>query len=295
VSGTKILDQEGRITTLSGPSFFWTNTAFNNFRFYNAENVAYFADVWNASVVRAAVGAQFEGSILEEPEVNLARAVTLIDAAIEEGLYVIVDWHSHQAEMNEAEAIDFFTEIATLYGDTPNVIYEIYNEPETTRPYAERVIDAIREIDPDNLIIVGTPNFSIQIAPVVQDPIAGESNILYAFHFYAASHGDAERASARAAIDAGLPLFISEFGTVTFTGDGLIDRFSTNEWIALMEENDLSFAIWSVSDTFDSSSFLITNVPSAGPYTDAQLTEAGELAMELVSTFESDNAGEIPQ
>ena len=301
VEGSKLVGADGTIVSLTGPSFFWTNTDFNQFRFYNAENVAFFAEEWNATVVRAAVGAQFDGSILEDPEGNMERAITLIDAAIEAGIYVIVDWHSHQAEQNEAEAIAFFTEIAGLYGTTPNLIYEIYNEPgegvdwsADVRPYAQRVIDAIRAIDPDNLILVGTEAFSQRVDLALADPVIGETNIAYTFHFYAASHMETLRAPVRTAIEQGLPVFISEWGPVEFTGDGLIDRFSTEEWLTFMRENDLSHLVWSVSDTFDSNSLLIRNAPTEGPYSDADLTEAGELAREIISEWTTDNAGRTP-
>jgi hypothetical protein len=52
---------------------------------------------------------------------------------------------------------------------TPNVIYEIYNEPndgktwDGIRNYSIALIDTIRRYDPDNLIVVGTPNFSSDV------------------------------------------------------------------------------------------------------------------------------------
>ena len=167
ISGKHILDKNGAVTSLAGPSFFWSNTGWGQDRFYTRGAVETFARDWKAGIVRVAVGAQNDGSILKDRRGNLARAQTVIEAAIDNGLYVIVDWHSHQAERDLGEAQAFFTHIAKRYGHTPNIIYEIYNEPlDTTdwnrvvKPYAERMIKTIRAIDPDNLIIVGTQTWS---------------------------------------------------------------------------------------------------------------------------------------
>jgi endoglucanase len=87
---------------------------------------------------------------LENPDVEFAKAEAVIDAAISNGIYVIVDWHDHHAEDHEAQAIQFFEKVATKYGNEPNIIYEIYNEPlqiswsDVLKPYHERLIRAIR-------------------------------------------------------------------------------------------------------------------------------------------------------
>ena len=164
----------------------------------------------------------------------------------------------------------------------------------TIKPYAERMIDEIRAIDPDNLIIVGTEFFSQGVDIAAADPILGETNIVYALHFYAATHMDGLRDRARTAIAAGLPLFVSEWGPVEANGDGLADPFSTEEWLALMREHDLSHTIWSVSDTFDSHSFLVRNAPSEGPFRDRQLTGTGEIARDIIDGWSTENAGIRP-
>lgn len=67
--------------------------------------------------------------------------------------------------------------MAQTYGNKPNVIYEVYNEPINSswtndiKPYAEQVIDAIRSIDPDNLIIVGTRFYSAYVNEAADNPI----------------------------------------------------------------------------------------------------------------------------
>ena len=159
VVGPHIRGQHGQVTSLAGPSFFWSNTGWGQDRFYTAGAVKTFAKDWNAGIVRVAMGAQNNGSFLKDPQGNARRMETVVEAAIANGLYVIVDWHSHQAEKNTQEAVRFFSVLAKKYGHTPNLIYEIYNEPldttdwsRTIKPYAETVIAAIRRIDPDNSV-----------------------------------------------------------------------------------------------------------------------------------------------
>ncbi|MTV40622.1 glycoside hydrolase family 5 protein [Duganella radicis] len=165
IEGSQLVDQHGKQVALAGPSFFWSNTGWGQERFYNAEAVKTFATGWHASVVRAAMGVDEGGGLLEDVA-NRARVETVVDAAIANGIYVIIDWHSHHAEQYPDQAVAFFTAMARKYGGTPNVIYEIYNEPldvswsGTIKPYAEKVIAAIRAADPDNLIVVGTPKWS---------------------------------------------------------------------------------------------------------------------------------------
>lgn len=289
ISGKHIVDKNGAVTSLAGPSFFWSNTGWGQDRFYTRGAVETFARDWKAGIVRVAVGAQNDGSILKDRRGNLTRAQTVIEAAIDNGLYVIVDWHSHQAERDLGEAQAFFTHIAKRYGHTPNLIYEIYNEPlDTTdwnrvvKPYAERVIRTIRAIDPDNLIIVGTQTWSQDIDKAADNPIRGQSNILYALHFYAATHKGALREKAEYAINKGLPIIISEWGTVTYSGDGFLDVNSSIEWMKFAKRHKLSHLAWAVSDKNESASMLRPGASSNGRWTQRDLTPSGRLVRDIM-------------
>ena len=85
---------------MAGVSLFWSNTGWGQERFYNSEAIASFAKDWKAGIIRIAMGAQGTGSYLEKKKANLDRVTSVIDAAIANEIYVIVDWHSHQAEQN---------------------------------------------------------------------------------------------------------------------------------------------------------------------------------------------------
>ena len=289
VVGPHIRNQNGEITSLAGPSFFWSNTGWKQDKYYTAGAVETFAKDWNAGIIRIAMGAEGNGSYLEDPGGNSDRVVTLIDAAIANGLYVIVDWHSHRAEKDVDVAVSFFKALAEAYGDTPNLIYEIYNEPldttdwaKTIKPYANTVISAIREIDPDNLIIVGTPSWAQRVDVAADNPLTGHSNILYALHFYAATHKAELRRKADYAIEADLPLIISEWGTVTYNGDGYMDEKSTREWMAFARKHHLTHLNWAVSDKNETASMLRPKANPNGGWTTEDLTPSGRLARDII-------------
>lgn len=289
VVGPHVLDQSDEITSLAGPSFFWSNTGWGQERFYTKGAVETFAKDWNAGIIRVAMGAQGSGNYLEDEAGNIERVVTVVNAAIENGLYVVIDWHSHHAEKDIEEAKLFFTAIAQAYGEYPNVIYEIYNEPLNTtdwstvvKPYAEELIETIRAIDPDNLIIVGTQSWDQDLDKAADDPITGQSNILYALHFYAASHKGDLRKKAEYAIGKGLPLIISEWGSVTYNGDGKFDKKSTLKWMEFAKKHHLSHMNWSVSDKDETASMFKPSASSDGGWTDKDLTPSGRLVRDII-------------
>ena len=292
VVGPHIRGQHGQVTSLAGPSFFWSNTGWGQDRFYTAGAVKTFAKDWNAGIVRVAMGAQNNGSFLKDPQGNARRMETVVEAAIANGLYVIVDWHSHQAEKNTQEAARFFSVLAKKYGHTPNLIYEIYNEPldttdwsRTIKPYAETVIAAIRRIDPDNLIIVGTPRWDQDVHIAADNPIRGHRNILYALHFYAATHKGELRKKAQYAINKGLPLILAEWGSVTYSGDGYMDVASTREWMTFAKRNGLTHLNWAVSDKNEGASMLRRGASSHGGWSERDLTPSGRLARDIMRSW----------
>ncbi|MEP0391801.1 glycoside hydrolase family 5 protein [Erythrobacter sp.] len=292
VEGRFVVGAHGEAVSLAGPSFFWSNTGWPGEKYYNAQTVERFAKDWRAGMVRAAIAAENEGSYLTDPKANTERAYAIIDAAIAQGVYVIVDWHSHRAEENVTEATAFFTDIATRYGDKPNVIYEIYNEPlDTTdwetviKPYAEEIIGVIREIDPDNIIVVGTQSWDQRVDKAADDPIVGQKNLVYALHFYAASHKDYHLKLAQYAVDKGLPLMITEWGSVTYDGDGSVDYESSLVWLAFIRENKLSHAIWAVSDKDEGSAMLRPGASSNGDWSENDLSDSGKFARDVIRNW----------
>lgn len=284
IEGTALLNTDGDTVVLTGPSFGWHG---NWGRFYTPGSVKAVKEKWGANVTRAAIGAHTSGDVLNSYEADSAYAVNsaiaVIDAAIANDMYVICDWHSHENRKENAKK--FFEVISEKYGDDPHIIYEIWNEPlqiqwQEIKDYAAEVIPVIRKNAPNSVVIVGTPSWDQEVDKAAADPLK-EKNVTYALHYYAATHKDYLRERAQQAIDAGLPLFISECGSMEATGDGPIDYESWNAWVDLADRNKLSMLMWSISDKVETCSMLEPGAPSDGmQWTDDNLKEWARLVKE---------------
>ena len=287
VNGNSIVDKNGDAVSFAGNSFFWSNDNWGGERYYKSEVVSWLKEDWNTTIVRAAMGVEDPGGYLDNKAANKNRVKTIVDAAIDEGLYVIIDWHSHHAEDNTNEAVLFFQEMADLYGEHDNVIYEVYNEPldiswsNIIKPYAVSVITAIRAIDPDNLIVVGTPEWSQRIDLAAADPIIGFSNIAYTLHFYTIYHQQWLRDRANAALDDGIALFVTEWGSI---GYSLVDP-EANKWMAWCFDNKISHCNWAVDDKEEEWSILVPGASTSGGWEYDDLTDAGKLARNIIQNW----------
>jgi len=285
VDGLQIKDEKGNPVVLRGMSFGWHNWWP---RFYTPGTVEWLHKDWNSNVVRAAMGIEPDGGYLKNQTWSKQVIKTVVDAAIKENIYVIIDWHSHN--INEKEAIEFFKEMATTYGKNPHVIYEIFNEPDqeswqAVKAYSIQVINAIRAIDPDNLILVGSPHWDQDIHLAADDPITGQTNLMYTMHFYAATHKQWLRDRCDYALKKGLPLFISESAGMEATGNGPLNMEEWVKWIEWAEERKISWITWSVSDKDETCSVLLPTAASNGKWKVEDLKESGARARELIRKY----------
>ena len=285
VDGNRIVGADGKPVSLAGVSFGWSQWEARPY--YNAGVVNWLKQDWKAGIVRAALGIDPTG-YLSHPEDEKARVCAVVDAAIAADLYVIIDWHDHHANEHAELAIAFFQEMARKYGRRPHVMYEIFNEPikgltwgADVKPYAEKVIAAIRAIDPASLIIVGTPNWSQDVELAAADPLKAD-NIAYTLHFYAGTHKQRLRDKALKALQLGLPLFVTEWGTCTADGRGKVDVESTNAWMAFMREWGLSHCNWAIYDKPETAAIIVPGAAPTGGWTSKDLTESGRFARELI-------------
>lgn len=204
-----------------------------------------------------------------------------VQAAIENDIYVIIDYHSHIAAENVNRAKEFFKIQAKKWGAYDNVIFEIFNEPlckpghgawadisgnmcneyggmitwSEIKAYAEEVIPVIRRYS-DNLIVVGTPQWSARPGDVVGSAI-DDPNVAYTLHFYAGYTDDGATSgynttNADNAISHGLSVFVTEWGTIGYDGAGTIgDPVNHSDaqnvsWQTWMNANKLSSANWNL-------------------------------------------------
>lgn len=297
VAGNKIVDKNNQPISLAGNSLFWSNDGWGGEKYYNANVVGWLKNNWQAKIVRVAMGTNESGGYLSNPTREKQKVKTVVDACIAAGLYVIIDWHSHQAEQQQQQAIAFFREMATTYGNSPNVLYEVYNEPlqvswsGVVKPYAEAVAGAIRAIDPDNLIIVGTPTWSQDVDVAANDPITRYSNIAYTLHFYAATHKASLRTKAQAALSKGVALFVTEYGTTEASGNGYVDAASTQEWMTFMKQNGISHLNWAVNDKAESASIFKPGTSPTAAWSDSYLTQSGALVKGYIQNWNGTTTG----
>ena len=278
--------------SLSGMSLFWSNNGWGGEKFYNKKVLEWLKTDWKATVVRAAMGVEEGGGYLQDPETNKAKLMTVVDAAIELHMYVIIDWHSHYAHQHQAEAVEFFTEMAKTYAGHNNVIYELWNEPKNdvswkdhVKPYSEAVIKAIRTFDKDNLILVGSPTWSQDVDTAASDPITGYENIGYTLHFYAGTHGQNLRDKATTALNKNAAVFVTEWGSVNADGNGGVNLVETNAWVEYMKANNLSNCNWSLNDKQEGASALNPGASIYGGWTEADLTESGKYVREMIRNW----------
>jgi endoglucanase len=285
VKGNRLVDQHGDTIMLQGVSYGWHNWWP---RFYNKGTVQWLAGDWACSVVRAAMGVEPDKGYLAEPEWSTRLMEAVIDGAIEDDIYVIIDWHSHGIQLEAAKT--FFAEMAKKYGQYPHVIYEIFNEPvrdswDTIKAYSVEVIKTIRQYDPDNIILVGSPHWDQDIHLVADNPITGCNNLMYTLYFYANTHGKSLRDRGDYAMKNGIPLFVSESAGMSANGNGPINYEAWHTWIDWMRENQISWVSWSISDKNETCSMLYPSADSEGNWKETDLKESGIKTRELLRRF----------
>lgn len=314
VIGTRLCDENGEAVQLRG-----LNThGIQWFPIYKDLTIPNAVEYFGIDIVRPAmyvedwIGDDFWNGYLAHPEEVKQWEKDFIEDAIDAGVYVVIDWHLHNDPSPFTQsALDFFAEMSAAYGQYPNIIFDICNEPlggvtwSTIKNYAEQIIPVIRNNDPDNdenIIIVGTPNWCQYVDVSANDPIVGYNNIIYALHFYAASHTNNYR---KRALDALLgtnsmgnnpnknqiPLIASEWGTSDY-GASYNDFSQSQKWIDLLNEHVISWINWSLSNKDEATSIFQPTVSLAGPWTDSDLTISGRWVKTLL---ESEGSTEIFQ
>lgn len=196
----------GEKAQFTGPSLFWSCSASN---WWTKETINWLVDDWHIQVIRCPVsiapgkytGGTFKtydpqntdstwnrNNFLHNPDYTKALIDEVVSAAIENDIYIIIDFHDHYSEQLKSTAIEFFEYVSKKWGSYPNVLYEIFNEPFfdhqiTDGNYCYDVINTIRTNDPDNIIILGSGRFSRNVSFANQ--IASQyTNVACTWHGY---------------------------------------------------------------------------------------------------------------
>ncbi len=278
VEGSYLVDEQGDPIQLRGISSMWLNWEKSGYALSYAA-MQWMRDQWGITLFRAAMGvmdgerAPAAGGYLTSPATMENQVDQIVQNATELGVYVLIDWHDHFAQDSTEEAKEFFQRKAAQHKDNPSVIYEVFNEPvprvwgtddtfsweDDFKPYHEELVETIREQDPEGVIILGTPFWSQNVDEAAADPVEGD-NLMYTLHFYSCTHDEWLREKAQAAVDSGLPIFVTEWGATDASG-GVDDQTVCDEeadrWHDFMNANYISWAAWKLDDCDNEASCIL--------------------------------------
>lgn len=224
VEGNQIKDEAGNVVTLRGFSLL-PNESNDECGTCNtkpiSELLALQADTsqgWFSRVVRIGVHQAYS-----DPVAAFANHIDpFVQQAISLGQYAIVDLHLVSnygtGGIPQSKVLDFWSYVAPRYANNPQVIFEVYNEPinpdnwTTWKDFIQPVIDTIRAVAPNNLILMGGPQWSTRVNEAAANPF-DDHNMAYVYHIYPnqpASTSSLDSKFGNAANS--IPIVITEFG-----------------------------------------------------------------------------------
>ncbi|MBP5482125.1 MAG: CIA30 family protein [Paludibacteraceae bacterium] len=298
-------DGSGNKVSLAGVSYFWSCSSR---LWWCKENVKFLVDKYNVQVLRLPVSIAPCGSngqtscnmdnlgnmggdglwnmnnYIAAPMSNRKLVDDVVKACIENDIYVIIDFHEHKAQDWTNEAKEFFSYFAKKWGEYPNVMYEIFNEPVddngTVVNYAKQVIPAIRAIDPDNIIIVGSTQFS-RDPDGVTGAGQGQTNIAYTWHGYAQYNHQSDW-NGKSGWNNGTPVVVTEWGCDAGGGDGGMHN--------IFKEHGVINCFWSMSNKGGEDerwSILKTTCYKKADWNDSDMNGNGKNQLSAVSSWVS--------
>ncbi len=252
--------------------------------YYHYNSIKNLKEFWNTNVFRVAMYTEEWGGYISNKAIK-SKVIELVEASIDLDMYVIIDWHilsDSNPLKNANESEIFFREMSERFGQYPNVIYEICNEPNSganwwnsIKPYAERIIPVIRKNAPNSLVIVGSGNWSQDIQEPASDPLSFE-NVAYSLHFYSGTHRQWLRDRIKSAKNKGLTIFATEWGMSQASGNGGIYPDETRIWLDYLEKEKISWCNWSLAPKNESSAGLQSNASQDGNWSEKDLSNSGK-------------------
>ncbi|WP_242940442.1 cellulase family glycosylhydrolase [Anaeromicropila populeti] len=300
-NGVKTLcDESGELIQLRGMSTHglqWFPGIVNQNAFVTLSND------WDSNVIRLAMYVA-EGGYASNSSI-MQTVINGINYAIANDMYVIVDWHTlNPGDPNASVytgAQTFFNTIADLYPNSKYIIYELCNEPNSenggvsndatgwaaVKSYAEPIIQSLREKGNQNIIIVGNPFWSQRPDLAADNPI-NDVNTMYSVHFYSGTNPvstvdtnrDNAMSNVRYALNHGVAVFATEWGTSLATGTTGPYLGKADAWLDFLNENNISWCNFSISNKDEIASAL-TSSTSMDPgsdyvWSESELTTSGQ-------------------
>ena len=294
VSGRHLCDEKDNIISLRGVS---THNLSSYPRYINNETFSWLVDECGVDIIRLAMysvnadgdNGYSDGDIKHKQElIDLILKGVKICSSL--GIYCLIDWHilfDYNPKFNQESAKDFWNKICPLLKDFDNVIYEICNEPnmnldtkeiaswQDIKDYSNDIIPLIRSLDPNKIIIVGTPIWSQNVDEAADSPLSFD-NIMYTLHFYADSHRENIRSKMEYAVSKNLPIFVTEYGPCDASGAGDINEEQTMIWLNALKKESISFIVWNLSNKDETSAFIKPDCDKLS-FNDNDLTDGGLL------------------
>ena len=241
VQGTQLCDEHGAAVELHGMS----SHGIQWFPQYTTKQAIANTAAYGANLFRVAMYTG-EGGCLSSPAQIKKAAYAAMDAAIENDMYVIIDWH--------------------ILSD---------GDPLTHLKEAQALVKTIRSNAPDSIILIGSGTWSQDLQDPAADPVVG-TNLMYTCHFYAGTHGAWLRQRIADAQKRGLAVFVSEWGASRADGSGGVFTQESETWLNFLHQNGISWASWSLCDKNETSAALKPGTPTNRPWTDNDLTPSGK-------------------
>lgn len=228
--GNRILDANGRTVLLKGlmppdPARLRLDGVFDQKFFAGMATTG-------ANVIRIPVHPQ---NWVQDQDYLWRYLDPIVAWAGDSNLYVIIDWHyignvatGAGPEMPDIDknpkdlTLDFWRLTARYFRDVPNVIFEIFNEPQSIgaeewHGNATQIMQAIREQGADQLVIVGGIDYGKDLSWVMDKPIS-DANIAYASHIYPA-HPSSSWGRWFGTVAGKYPVVITEWGFMEKNGN----------------------------------------------------------------------------
>lgn len=214
---------------------------------------------------------------ISHPNENKAEIEKIIKICIDLGMYVLLDWHvfydsnmivgqtySGTDRLHQAEALEFFEYFTSKFGEYPNMLYDLANEPyfatvEQIVPFVQAVRAVILDNVEDPIMTCGygasqTGDTWYTRTKRLHDALsaANITDVFVAPHTY----GINITTYAQQLWDEDIPFFCTEWGNSQSSGDGAGNDGNARANIAWFHKYAVANSVWKFTDQTMTTSWL---------------------------------------